>query len=269
MAGDASWLDLLGAALGGAGTVKAFDIAYQELRHRSDRKRTAKAFVDKHLDPLLKATDELVGKLRSLAETDFSDIHNVNSAATVLSSRDFGSVLYLFGRFWAQVDLLRRQGLSIAWAEDARGKKLHDFLDCLESRRVRIIDRISQRAIGEVTLGNHPTATEPMPFIEFVRVYERDEVFRRWLYPLVVVLARTRHTRERQLLLQYWAVLHALIDTLDREHIVTRDRPGLPQKLTKRSWRALKFRVFGTYLKFVTDAGKYLGPPKRRPQAKS
>jgi len=265
VAGDAGWLDLLGAALGGGATVKALDIAYQELRHRSDRKRTAKEFVDKHLDPLLKATDELVGKLRSLAETDFSDIHDINSNATGLNSSDFSSLVYLFGTFWTQVELLRRQGLSIAWGEDTRGKRLHDFLDCLESRRVRIIDRIAQRAIGEVTLASYPGATEPMPFIQFVKTYENDESFRRWLHPLVAVLARMRHTRERQRLLQYWVVLHALIDTLDGEHIVTRDRPSLPQKLTKESWRDLKFRVFGTYLKFVMEPGKYLGPPKRRP----
>ncbi|TAK87235.1 MAG: hypothetical protein EPO20_05380 [Betaproteobacteria bacterium] len=265
MAADASWLDLLAAALGGGATVKGLDIAYQELRHRSDRKRTAKEFVDKHLDPLLKATDELVGKLRSLAETDFSDIHHANPNAANLSSSDFGSLVYLFGTFWTHVELLRRQGLSVAWGEDNRGKKLHQFLDCLESRRIRIIDRIAQRAVGEVTLGSHLGASEPMSFIQFVKAYESDESFRMWLRPLVAVLARMRHTRERQRLLQYWVVLHAFIDTLDREHIVTRARPGLPQKLTKESWRDLKYRVFGTYLKFVAEPEKYLGPPKRRP----
>ena len=269
MAGDASWLDLLGAALGGGATVKAFDIAYQELRHRSDRKRTAKEFVDKHLDPLLKAADELVGKIRSLAETGFSDIHDVNPNAAKLSSANFASLIYLFGRFWTQVELLRRQGLSIAWGEDKRGKKLHDFLDCLESRRVRIIDRMAQRAVGESMLAGQPAAAEPMPFIVFSKTVETDESFRHWLHPLVAVLARMRHTRERQRLLQYWVVLHALIDTLDSEHIVTRDRPALPHELTKESWRDLKFRVFRTYLKFVRKPEKYFGPPKRRPKGKS
>lgn len=268
MAVEATWLDLLGAALGGGATVKAFDILYQELRRLSERKRTAKEFVDKHLDPILKATDEMVGKVRSLAESGFSDIYDVNQKATKLPT-DFASLIYLFGRFWTHVELLRRQGLSIAWGQDGRGKKLNAFLDCLESRRVRIIDRISQRAIGELMLARHPNSTESMPFIEFTRLYETDDSFRDWLHPLVAILARMRHTRERQQLLQYWVVLHALIDSLDRDHFVTRDRPGLPHMLTKESWRDLKFRVFKTYLPFVLEPGKYLGPPKRRPQVKS
>ena len=44
---------------------------YQEVRRGSERRRTARRFVDEHLDPVLKAADELVGKLRSLAMADF------------------------------------------------------------------------------------------------------------------------------------------------------------------------------------------------------
>lgn len=265
---DTSWLDLLAAALGGGAIVKALDILYQEARHRSDSRRTAKQFVDRHLDPVLKAADELVGKTRSLAETGFVAIWDASPHHKELGVSDFATLTYLFGRYWAHVELLRRQGLSIAWGEDKRGRKLSDFLDCLESRRVRIIDRTAQRAVGEAMLGDEG-AQEAMSFISFVRTYESDDTFRRWLSPLVTVLARMRHTRERQQLLQYWVVLHALIDTLDPEHIVTRDRPGLPHETSKTTWRALRFRVFGTYLRFVKNPEKYLGPPKRRPQEKS
>ncbi|HEX7072470.1 MAG TPA: hypothetical protein VF226_00360 [Hyphomicrobiaceae bacterium] len=61
------WLKLLGAAVGGGVTVKVLDILYQEFRRRSDSSASAKRFVDQHLDPLLKAADEVAGKLRSLA----------------------------------------------------------------------------------------------------------------------------------------------------------------------------------------------------------
>jgi hypothetical protein len=70
------------------------------------------------------------------------------------------------------------------------------------------------------------------------------------------------HTAQRQKLLQYGLVLHALIDTLDGQHVVTRNRPGLPGKLSRQTWRDLNYRVFRVYLPFVTDRRKYLGLPR-------
>ncbi|MBI3043490.1 MAG: hypothetical protein HYY78_11785 [Betaproteobacteria bacterium] len=268
MAADVGWLGVFGAALGGGLTVKLLDILYQEIRYRSDRKRTAKKFVDEHLDPLLKASDELVGKLRSLAEQDFSGLRKITPKNITLESAEFASLLYLFARFWAQVEILRRQGLSVAMSEDPRGNKLQNLLSCLESRRIRVVDRIAQRAVGEVMLREQHGVQDSMPFILFVKTYETDESARHWLQPLVTVLSRVGHTRERQLLLQYGIVLHALIDTLDPKHLLTRSRPSFPGKLTKESRQELNYRVFGQYLTFVKDREKYLGPPKRRPQAK-
>jgi hypothetical protein len=59
---DFEWLKLLTAALGGGITVKLLDITYQEMRRLLERSQSAKRFVDEHLDPLLKAADELVGE---------------------------------------------------------------------------------------------------------------------------------------------------------------------------------------------------------------
>jgi len=266
VASDIGWLGVAAAALGGGFTVKLLDIVYQEIRHRFDRKRSASRFVDDHLDPLLKASDELFGKLRSLAEKDFIELPRINPKSHNHQSEEFGSLLYLFSRFWAQIEILRRQGLSIAMGEDSRGRQLKNFLDCLESRRVRIIDRTAQRAVGEVMLKGQHGALDTISFIDFIKAYETDETARRWLQALVAVLCRTRHTYERQRLLQYGVVLHALIDTLDPNHIITRDRPSYSGKLTKQSWQDLRYRVFGRYLRFVRDTRKYLGPPKRRPQ---
>lgn len=254
---------LLTASLGGGFTIKMLNIFYQEFRHWLERSRSAKRFVDDHLAPLLKAADELVGKLRSLAENDFRELHNINPTAKTLDSLEFSSLLYLFGRFWARIEIFRQEGLSIALSQDKRGEQLLNFLDCLESRRVRIVDRISQRAAGEVMVEGKDNILNTIAFIDFVKAYETDSETRRWVSPLAKILSRTRHTHERQQLLQYGVVVHALIDTLDPKHFVTRSRPSYPNKLTKRSWRALKYRVFGTYLAFVPSQEKYLGPPKK------
>ena len=242
--------------------MKALDILYQEFRGRSERSRTAKRFVDDHLDPLLKATDELVGKLRSLAESDFRELHDVDPGAEALESPDFSSLLYLFGKFWARVEILRREGLSVSLGEDARGKQLQSFLDCLESQRVRIVDRITQRAIGEVMVERRNESFDTVAFINFVKAFETDRETRRWIAPLAGLLGGMRYAHERQRLLQYGAVLHAMIDTLDPRHLVTGERPSYPNKLTRRSQRDLKYRVFGVYLAFVERPEKYLGPPK-------
>jgi hypothetical protein len=86
--------------------------------------------------------------------------------------------------------------------------------------------------------------------------------------PLATFLSRTEHTTERQRLLQYGIVVHAMIDLLDPTHSITRARPSMPNKLTTKSWRALNYRVFGVYLTFVKDRQKYIGPPRRRPETK-
>ena len=130
---------------------------------------------------------------------------------------------------------------------------------------VRLVDRMSQRAIAESILIRRDGDMEVMAFIDFVRKFEDGDDVRRWLDPVVRILTRTKHTSVRQMLLQYGAVLHAMIDTLDPNHRVTRDRPAYTEKLSKRTWRNLKYRVFGVYLTSVTGPEKYLGPPKRRP----
>lgn len=202
------------AALGGGVAVKLLEFAFDEIKEwrtgRTDHSRN----VDRNLEPLLRSGDELVGKLRSLAEQDFLPIRRADSDN--LSDPGFGSLVYLFVQFWSEVEIIRFRGLSSQVAKSKRGRQVQAFLRCLESRRLRLIDRISQRAVDGV--------------------------------------------EGRQRVLQYAAVVHALIDTLDKDRLVTRNRPAIPNKLNKRSKRDMTYRVFGVYLKFVDNPGKYLGP---------
>jgi predicted DCC family thiol-disulfide oxidoreductase YuxK len=174
-----------------------------------------------------------------------------------LDNNDLSGLIFLFARFWAHIEIIKREGLSVAISEDKRGKRLQDYLDCLESRRVRLIDRTGQRAIAETSLVNSAPK-----LIAFVQQASTDPHTVRWLEPLKAILVQGWHTTEKQKLLQYAAVLHSMIDTLDEKHLVTRKRPAIPNKLSQRSWRDLNYRVFGLYLKFVKDREKYLGPPK-------
>ena len=105
---SATWLDLLTAAIGGGLLVKALDVAYQEYKRRSESTRAATDLVNRHLDPVLKAADELIGKLRSLAEEDFRNLKPPTSKAASRdhAAIDLGSVLYLFAFFWANIKRL-------------------------------------------------------------------------------------------------------------------------------------------------------------------
>ena len=99
-----------------------------------------------------------------------------------------------------------------------------------------------------------------------VKALEMDAEAQRWLAPVERVLGRMEHTADRQRLLRYGIVAHAVIDALDPDHEVSRDRRSYPHKLSCRSWNELERRVFRVYLKFVKGTQKYLGPPRRRPQ---
>ena len=256
-----SILKLFGVALGGGFTVKILDIVYLEIRRRFDRKSTARQFVDDSLDPLLKAADELSGKLRSLAMDDFTTLRQRHRHV----EHDFLSLLYLLAHFWGNQEVFRRRGLSISIEQDRRGRKLIAFVRCLESRKVRIIPRSSQRAIGELMLTSDDGVLEPIPFFQFVRRFEKEGEVQRWMEPVVSVLHQLDHTSIRQRLLVYGVVVQSMIDTLDPHHHVSRPSAGYARKLSKKSWRDLKYRIFAEYLTFVRKPERFLGPPKRRP----
>src|SRR5260221_11062885 len=83
---------------------------FSELLRRRRSAKAARQLIAKHLDPVLKATDELQGKLRSLAEEDFSEFRNI--PARDIKSADAVNLcgtLYLFAQFWARLEILRRE----------------------------------------------------------------------------------------------------------------------------------------------------------------
>jgi hypothetical protein len=256
---DIGYMQMFLTALGGGFTVKLVDIFYQELRLRKQNDVTTTQFLDQHIEPLLKAADELVGKVRALAEADFKQVARVDPDGRWDENDEFAGLVFLFGRLWAQIEAVRHKALSGQFSNDERGRQILAFFDCIESRRVRIVPRIIQRAVGEVFLAEG----EMINFITFHKLLRNDEDAKRWVSYLVKFLSRTEHTTERQQLLQYGIVIHAMIDTLDPDRLVTRERPSWSNKLTFKSWKDLRYRVFNVYLDKVPNRQKYLGPSKR------
>lgn len=175
------------------------------------------------------------------------------------------NVTYLFAQLWARVEILLKESLHVRLAADKRGKRLNEFLKCLESRHVRLTDRARQRAIGEITIRSGPSGRDCMDFHEFVRDLATRADLRSWVRPVLdLVVSASPHNAadrasSRQSLLMYVSVVHALIDTLDPDHVTTKSRPSFPHKMTKQTKRELRFRVFRVYLDFVEGVDKYAG----------
>jgi hypothetical protein len=138
-------------------TQRLFGSLFSELRGRWQSSIAARRVIDTQLDPLLKAADELQGKLRSLADEDFRDFRTLpNPIAQKKDMVNLCSTLYLFAQFWGRLEILRRESFHADLAQNKRGEILLAFLRSLESRRVRLVDRAWQRAIGHLTTRLRP-----------------------------------------------------------------------------------------------------------------
>jgi hypothetical protein len=228
--------------------------AWRFLREQRDARRV----VALQLDPLLKAADELYGKVLALAKEDFTEFRDRSDGSTPGDVVDLCSTLYLFSQLWARLEILRRESFHAELARDKRGARILKFVHTLESKQVRLVDRGWQRAIGEsLIVGDRGTGIRP--FREVVEMYESSERLRTWFQPLSGTLRRSDTRKVRQRLLQYGVIVHAMIDTLDPNHYTTKDRPGYPNKLTRRARRDLIGRVFRIYLPDVKGVAKYTG----------
>lgn len=256
---ELDWWRLFSAALGGGVVFKFAEVAYAEFRQFFAARSIEALRVSGSLEPLLKSADELSAKLRSLGERDFLPLRQ--AAVEDFSNTDFASTIYLFVRFWAWVEIFREELHDTRMGKSRAGQRLTKFFHSLESRKVRLIDRASQRAIGEIAIADGRSIN----FVQFHKLYLADSTVRHWIAPLSLILKELDDEDVRQKLLQFAVILHALIDTLDKKHHLTRNRPGLPNKLSKKSKIALHYRVFGIYLGFVRQQGKYTG--FRRPAA--
>ena len=169
------------------------------------------------------------------------------------------STLYLFSQFWGRLEILRRESFHADLARNKKGEVLLRFLRALESRRIRLVDRAWQRAIGECVIAIARDKAEIIQFKSFVEQFESEARLREWLLPVEEILRECRLPRARQRVLQYGVVVQALIDTLDPKHLTTRERPAYPNKLSDQVKRDITGRVFGVYLPDVKNVKKYVG----------
>jgi hypothetical protein len=245
----------------GASALKGFQYLYGEWRHSRQMRESARQIIDQHLDPILKAADDLVGKLQSVAAHDFQEFRRMpNPADGIAANIELTNILYLFGQFWSRIQILRQEALYVNLSADPRGERLRSFLEMLERRGIGIVDRPYQRAMGEALIRSRARALHCISYYSFAQIYlSNQSAVQDWFHPLRDSFSRVDDRSIRQRILLYGSVLHAMIDTLDAAHRVTSERPGWANKLTKKSRAELRFRVFANYLPFVADVAKYAG----------
>lgn len=264
---EANWLQLLASSVGGGLVVKLFDYAREEYRRRRERSENAKDLLTKHHDPLLKAADELAGHIRSLVISDFADFRGAagtHRSLEVTALRRTAAIYY-FIQFWGRVQLLRIETGTIAVTADPAGDRLQKFLQHLESRAVRVVDRTWQRAAGEAILIPEGSSRRPMNLYEFTSEYKSNPDFRTWFSPLAQLLESTTTDRKSgQRLMKYGVVLLALIDTLDPKHILSSRRDPWPNKLMNATRKQLLYGTFRQHLPFVDRPLVYIQEVKKR-----
>jgi len=96
---------LIVSFIGGGFVVKLIEFWYSERKQKKESKHNAKDVINRNMDPILKSADELVGKIRSLALTDFKEITDRNkiTANNIAELMPLLEVVYLVSQFWARV----------------------------------------------------------------------------------------------------------------------------------------------------------------------
>ncbi|MFC6352272.1 hypothetical protein H7691_15390 [Stenotrophomonas sp. CW117] len=253
------WLTLFIAAVsGGLASTLIEQFVIAPIRAHWRQRKAAKYIVDAHLDPLLKAADAIVGKTISLAERDFLPLATQSGQETDTS---LIGLTYLYASFWGRVEVLRAESLGISISGDSRGKKLSKFITCLESQRIRLVNRTHQKAIGEITtdlLADGGLRT--IGVVEFGEKLSASNIAGSWCQPLTDLLTKTSERSARQKLLIYGIVLHSLVDTLDPEHHSTHKRSSYPNKLSRESKRRVEHLVFREYLQGTGAVNRYAQP---------
>ncbi|EKD32304.1 MAG: hypothetical protein ACD_77C00130G0001 [uncultured bacterium] len=228
---------------------------YPDFKKLFNSKVVAKNLINKHSDSIIKAADELFGKIFSLAKEDFKLFTKYNNDTDEMNKI---YVLYLFASFWASLGILKQESNFIHIARIKKGKRLLNFVTTYESKRNRILERSFQRAIGESIILESSSGLKKKTLYDFTNEYNSENSNLKKIFnPLERSLFSTSDKTHRQKILLFGIIILALLDFLDKNHKVVRKRQTYKNKLSAKTKDELEFRVFKHYLPFVKNATKY------------
>lgn len=244
--------------ISGGAIWEGFKFIYPDLKRPIVARILAKNTFYKNLDPILKSSSELYGKLLSLAREDFATFTNPKISTSADPDLNKKYILYLFAQFWAHIEYLRVESHYIALSKIKIGKRLLQFIDTIESRQYRILDRSIQRIIGECIITSTHQKFFIMPVNEFlIQIADDSSRVYKWIKLLEDKLSASTDKEVRQIFLRYGIIIAALIDDFDPKYKTVRERPIYTNKLSDKSKKMIKNNLLKYYLPFLKNKDRY------------
>lgn len=225
-------------------------------RHLQSR-RKAREYLYDNLDSLLKASDELYGKITSLAKEDFATFINEKNSISNDVEQNKKYFKYLISQFWSRLEYLRRNSEYNSLARLKKGKELLRFIETFESRSFRLLDRSIQRIIGESLLDSEGKSITLFQYVNELNTNNSD--IKNWSEKLDNFFKGMKNGDKdiKQQILIFGVIVSILIDHFDPNNKVIRTRKDYNNKLSTKSKKRIRNDLLQHYLKFVSYSEKY------------
>jgi hypothetical protein len=246
--------------ISGAFLWEFFKFLFPELKQYFLIKKRAKETFYNNIDMLLKASDQLYGKMLSLSKEDFMTFIDSSKSSSKDPELNKIYIYYLFCNFWAQLEHLRIKNEYYSLIKIKKGKQLIKFIETFESRKYRILDRSTQRIIGEQLLIQNNQKFTFMSLNEFYYEFTNEKS---QLYDCVKKLenkfSEMNKSEVKQKVLVYGMIVSMMINNYDSKHTFIRERPLYINKLNQKSKEMIKHNLLEFYLNFVKKKEQYYG----------
>lgn len=245
------------ALISGGALWEGFKLFYPDLKNYLDKKKKAKEILYQNLDLAIKSADELFGKLESLSKEDFATFINVSHSNSESPEHNQIYVCYLVGQFWASLENIRLQSNYTSITRLDKGRKLLRFIETIESRKFRLLDRSKQRIIGESMILNADNKFQIVTLYSFFNKIESDANFLKWISELKDVFDSSRKTEIRQKILIFGVIVAMFLDHFDSNQNIARRRMIYKNKLRPESCIKIEKILLINYLNFVKQKKRY------------
>lgn len=251
-------IQIILATISGATILEGIKFLYPDIKQYFKTRNAAKKVFYDNLDPILKASSELYGKIESLAKEDFATFVNPKKSNSSNPIHNQKYIFYLFAQFWAQLEYLRLQSQYIDLSKIKEGNQLLRFIETIESRRHRILDRSMQRIIGECLISSKEQKFRIMTLKDFlVTLEDESSTLSKWIGELEKKLLNVNYKQQRQVILRFGVIVAVLIDHFDPKHKTVRRREIYKNRLSPKSKELLNEYLFGHYLNFIKNKSQY------------
>ena len=253
-----NWLSTLLTLVSGSAAWEGIKFFYPNISREIKAYKEAHKNLYESIDPILKAADELYGKLISIVSEDFSTFTNRGSSKSKDIDLNRKYVYYLFSQFLAQLEYIRMKSQYSSISKIRKGRELLKFIETYESRTFRLVDRSIQRMIGESLILNSTGSYKVMSLSQFyVNIHDASNKSNIWIKKIEDKLLATYDKEVRQSVLVFGVIVAALINNFDPKSRIVRSREIYKNKLSRNSKMKIKRVLLTSCLPFIKNKDMY------------